>query len=423
MRGQLSGKPQLLRLHNRTLILSALRRGPLSRADLARQLGLALPTVSRLVDELRNEGLVEEEGRRQSTGGRRAVTLRLRAEAGYVLGAEVGRTGIRIVLTDLAGQVRTRAQRDKGRSHDEDIASLAELAEAALRETGVDRRQLLGIGIGVPGPLDGEGETVLEPPNLQGWSFVPVRRLLRERFGVPVRVENDANAAAYGEFVCMAPDARNLVYVMADAGVGAGLIVEGQLYRGRGGAGEIGHCPVQLGGPRCACGSRGCVEAIASTGAMVAAARRLRARGGPSSLGKDPAAVTFSDLLASEAAGDTVARAVLARGGRALGAGLATLANLLDPELVVLGGEASHSPAYRAAAEAELRRRRFGSGEVRVRVSELGGDAVALGAAVLALHELFESPFATGATGAPGAPTPAEGRHEGEDHRGIHFRR
>lgn len=416
MGGPVSGRPELLRLHNRTLILAALRRGPLSRADLARLLGLALPTVSRLMDQLVREGLVSEEGRRGSTGGRRAVLLRLRTEAGFVLGAEVGRQWLRLVLTDLGGQVLARFQRPKEDTPEADLAALAELAEAAMRQAGVDRRRLLGMGIGVPGPLDTGRELVLSPPNLRGWSLVPLRSRLEEHLGVPVRVENDANAAAYGEFLFHNPEIPNLVYVLADRGVGAGLILEGQLYRGRGGAGEIGHCPVHRHGPRCACGRVGCLEATAATGAMVAAARRQLARGRPSRLAAAGPELAFSDLLAAEADGDPLARAVLREGGRALGVGLATLVNLFDPELVVLGGEASRSPAYRAAAAAELERRRFGAGApVPVRPSGLGPDAVALGAAAVALRDLFASPFGAGAW----VPPAERGERETSMGRGV----
>ena len=398
-----SGRPELLRLHNRTLILSLLRQQSLSRAELSRQAGLALPTVSRLVDQLIQDGLVEE-GPKQATGGRHAVRLRLRAEAGFVLGAELGRDRIAVVLNDLQGNVRAQAERPRGETADHDVSRLAAMADGLLREAGVEPGRLRGIGVGVPGPLDVTAGTVIQPPNFRGWSYVPLRDLLAERFHVPVWVENDANAGALAESVLSYPQCRNLVFVLADAGVGAGLILDRQLYRGEGGAGELGHCPVQLGGPPCPCGRRGCVEAIASTDAMVAWFQAHRTRR-PAA----PPVDDFAALLAAEAAGDPLARQALARGGRALGAGLAILANLISPEVVVLGGRSIQSPAFLAAARRELARRRFGAGEVRVTTTQLGRSSVARGAALLALQGLFQSPFMTGAEPpfSPGAVTAA----------------
>ncbi|PZN08995.1 MAG: ROK family transcriptional regulator [Bacillota bacterium] len=394
-----SGRPQLLRLHNRTLILSLLRERPMSRSELARQAGLALPTVSRLVDQLIHDGLVVE-GKKQATGGRHATELRLRAEAGFVLGAELGRDQIRVVLSDLQGQLRAQSERPRGETAEEDVAHLAAMAGALLDEAGIDARRLMGIGVGVPGPLDPAAGTVIQPPNFRGWSYVPLRQLLQRRFRVPVWIENDANAGALAEFVLGHSHVRNMVYVLADAGVGAGLVLQRQLYRGAGGAGELGHCPVQRSGPRCPCGRRGCVEAIASTDAMVARYRGLVGRSGDDTA----PAQDFAALLAAEAAGDPRARAVLDRGGRALGAGLALLANLLHPEVIVLGGRSVQSPSFLAAAQRELRRRRFGTGEVMVTTTRLGRANVARGAALLALQGLFQSPFT--ASFAPGADEP-----------------
>ncbi|QBS38223.1 ROK family transcriptional regulator [Thermaerobacter sp. FW80] len=389
-----SGRPQLLRLHNRTLILSLLRQQPLSRAELSRRAGLALPTVSRLVDQLIRDGLVEE-GQKQATGGRHATRLHLRAEAGFVLGAELGRDQISVVLSDLQGGVRAQAGQPRGETAEHDVARLATMAGGLLKEAGVDPRRLVGIGVGVPGPLDASAGTVIQPPNFRGWSYVPLRDLLRERFRVPVWIENDANAGALAEHVLGYPQSRNLAFVLADAGVGAGLVLEGQLYRGAGGAGELGHCPVQLGGPPCPCGRRGCVEAIASTDAMLERFAALRHQ--PAG----PAPAGFDDLLAAEAAGDPLARQVLARGGRALGAGLAILANLVSPEVVVLGGRSIRSPSFLQAARRELGRRRFGTGEVKLATTQLGRTSVARGAALLALQGLFQSPFTMGAEALP----------------------
>ncbi|MFC7620934.1 ROK family transcriptional regulator [Microlunatus sp. GCM10028923] len=378
------GRPALLRRHNQALILDALRRaGDVTRPELARRTGLAWPTVSRLVDDLIGRGLVEDTGHTEPGRGRPATTVRLRPTGAYAVGGELDRQGIRLVVTDLHGTVRGAAELDRGDEPAAELRAMAGRVEALLADIGVPAERVLGIGLGVPGQLDPERGLLVGPAHLPGWSQVPIVALLSDLLPYPVTVDNDANLAAVGEFLLGGHRARNLVSVYAGSGIGAGLVLDGRLYRGRAnGVGELGHCTIDPAGPACFCGRSGCVEVFASTGAMAVSA------GLPG----------FAELLAEEAAGVPAARSALRFGGEHLGLGLAHLINLLDPDLVVLAGEAAASTTFEVAVFEAMRRHTFlaGSREIEARRSALGRDAVAQGAAATVLTELFESPLGQG---------------------------
>lgn len=379
-----SGRPGLLRRHNQALILDALRRvGTLTRPALAREVGLAWPTISRLVDDLIDRGLVEDTGQSEPGRGRPATSLRLRPTGAYTIGGELDRHGIRLVVTDLCGTVHGSAVLARSDGPDADLRATADRIERLLADLGVPADRVLGLGLGVPGQLDPERGLLVGPPHLPGWSQVPITERLAGLLPYPVTVDNDANLAAYGEYLLGGHRGQNLVSVYAGSGIGAGLVLGGRLYRGRAnGVGELGHWVIDPTGPECFCGRAGCVEVFASTDAMAVAAGRPG----------------FAELLRAEADGEPAARSVLRHGGERLGFGLGNVVNLLDPDLVVLGGEAAASPAFRSAAFAAMRSNTFlaGAREIDALVSRLGRDAVAIGAAATVLTGVFESPLNQG---------------------------
>ncbi|HXG41699.1 MAG TPA: ROK family protein [Dehalococcoidia bacterium] len=214
---------------------------------------------------------------------------------------------------------------------------------AALAGAGLTPRDLNGVGIASPGPLDLAQGVVVNPPNLPGWGEFPLRRLMEERLGLPVTLENDATAAAIGEHAFGAgKGVRDMVFVTVGTGIGGGIICGGRPYRGKGGAaGELGHMVVLADGPPCGCGNRGCVEALASGTAIARRAQELLAAGkapGLARLLSAGEAPTAEAVHRAALAGDEDCRELLAEAGRYLGIGLASYANVLDPELLVLGG-------------------------------------------------------------------------------------
>ncbi|MEJ5252759.1 MAG: ROK family protein [Chthonomonadetes bacterium] len=263
------------------------------------------------------------------------------ADAPYIAGVDIGGTKVACVLADEEGNILARRwQLTRAQEGWQTVVSqLFEMTEQVLE--GVPRQQVRGIGISCGGPLDSQQGIVYSPPNLPGWDAVPIKRIFEERFGLPVRLENDANATALAEHCFGAGrGTRNMVFMTWGTGIGGGLILDGRLYRGTNDlAGEIGHTTVLLDGPLCGCGKRGCLEALASGPAIARRARELAEASPESGVWQrtSPDAVTAQHVVESAMEGDTFARFVLAEAATYMGIGIANLAQILNPERVVLG--------------------------------------------------------------------------------------
>jgi len=367
-----SGKPSLLRSMNRSHVLEAMRAHPrCSRADLAKRTGLAKPTVGSIVDDLLAEGTVREIGfgSANAAGGRRPMLIELDPDAAAFVGIHFGVHTTRVVVADATGTVRASVgEAAVLGSPERSVRSAGRLVGRILRRSGIAAERLISAGAAVPGPVQVADGVCSIAPNL-GWVDVPIQHLLADRLGVPVRVRNIAHAAALAEVSSgAARGVTNLVWLYVGSGVGAGVVVDGRIFEGAGGqTGEIGHCPMIRGGPRCSCGRHGCLEAMGS-GAAIA-----RRSGAPDA----------EQALHRADAGDPVAARAFRDAGRWLGRGAATLVNVLDPELVVVGGGVSKAgerllePLRSALAASALR-------PVPVVASALGDDAEVLGALLLA---------------------------------------
>ncbi|WP_326765750.1 ROK family transcriptional regulator [Streptomyces sp. NBC_01591] len=354
-----------LRSHNAALVLDLLRvageRG-ISRLELAERTGLTPQAVSKITARLRAEGLAAEAGHRASTGGKPRTVLRLVPDAGYAVGLHLDRDELSVVLVDLSGAVAASrtAPLDLGAPADEVLAAATDAvadAVAAVRGGGAGRedRQVLGVGVAVPGPLDHPGGVLHRVTGFPQWDGYPLRDALAVRTGLPVVVDKDTNAAALG-LALRAAGGGDFAYLHLGTGLGAGLVLGGVLHRGaRSAAGEFGHQTVQLDGPVCGCGGRGCIEAL---------------------------------CLAAVARGD------VAEAARVLGTGAANLVGLLDIDRVVLGGRtvAADPDAYVRGVGAVIdERARRGGIDAPVPVAAAGGGdrPVAEGAAQLVLAPLF----------------------------------
>lgn len=305
------------------------------------------------------------------------------------IGVDVGGTKIAVLRVAAEGGVVARATR-RTPAEDED-ATLAALDEA-VEEVRVDA--VVAIGVGAAGLVDVARGTLLSSPNLS-WRDVPLRERLRSSFGLPVTVDNDATAGAWGEYRLGASrSVPHSLFVGVGTGIGGGIVQDGRLVRGASGfAGEIGHVIVEPDGPPCGCGNRGCWEQVASGHAIARAGRAAIAARPDSAIaalaGGDPGAVTGAMVTEAALAGDETAVAILQEVGRRLGEGVAGLVNVLDPSIVVMGGGAAMAgelllgplrAAYRATVEGVDVRP-----EVPIVPASLGNDAGAVGAALLAL--------------------------------------
>lgn len=401
-RSLVTGNSDLIRQLNRSLVLDLIRRqGPISRADVKRITGLNFTTVTNAVNDLVEEGLVQEVGLGTSSGGRKPVLLTLNPTARYVVGCELQSTELVIGLFDLIGNLMARVEEPKAPDTTPE-AVVERIVDGIRRVTataGVNMEQVEGLGVAAPGPLNSEKGILLTPPNMVGWRNVPLKEMLEQATGLPVVVEKDGNAAALGEvWFGAGQNVRDLILIIIDQGIGAGIIGSGHLYRGsRSGAGEIGHTTIDVDGPRCSCGNYGCLEAIASGFALGRKAGEAIRRGVTSQLaanGDEAEAIGVAELLAAAEKGDKLARDLLDECGRTLGIAVANTVNMYNPELIVLAGRLAQSPLVVARAQELGRARAFSvlSKDVRIVTSALGSKFLVAGAAALILARLFRGP-------------------------------
>lgn len=321
-------------------------------------------------------------------------------EAGKVaaIGADLGGTNIRLALVDPEGGVSEpyRYPTPPGGEAAAIVETLAQGIRVLQHQARAHGIRLAGCGLGVAGLVDGQAGLVYTAPNVAGFQNLPLKKLLEEKVDVPVTLENDANAAAFAEYWLGAGrGVSSLICLTLGTGIGSGIILEGKLLRGASGAaGEAGHMAVEAEGERCGCGARGCFEAYVSATAILRDARAALARGEGTSLrelfGTRPEALSTKDVCDAARAGDPVARGILERAGRYLGVGLASLVNLLNPDLITLaGGLAAAGDLLLQPALAELERRAFAVllCRTRVELSALADTAGMLGAAGLVLAD------------------------------------
>ncbi|MEV6008639.1 ROK family transcriptional regulator [Streptomyces sp. NPDC051976] len=342
MPAQPSGRPPATltgseaRAANHRAVLDLLRRGDaMTRAQLSRETGLSRSTISRLVAGLADRGLVSEDQVHHGAGaGRPATLLRLNRRVGVAVGVDAGVEHVGVLVGDLSRRVRVERWHhlpsDMGGGARQ--AVLLRAVRDAVAEAGINPGELVGAGVSVAAPVSSTSGEVTDPKVLPWWEEARVAEALTSHFGIPVVQDNDANLGALAELTWGArAGTRNMVYLKAASRIGAGIVIDGSVYRGPSGyAGEIGHSVVEPGGRLCWCGERGCLELYAGGAAILA---DLAARHRP--------LAGIADLAAAARAGDAQVAAVLGRAGRALGRALRTTAVLLSPREIVVGGELS----------------------------------------------------------------------------------
>ncbi|GIG88417.1 ROK family transcriptional regulator [Plantactinospora endophytica] len=344
-----------------------------SRADLVEALRVAPSTVTGVVRRLLEEGAISEEGVGRSTGGRRPRILRLREPEGVFAVAELGARHARVGLCTPDG--RLLAAEEVGIDIAAGPAEVFEVVGTAftrIRTATAPGQALLGIGAAMPGPVEFPRGRLIGPARMPGWSGVDAQAELGARFDVPVVVDNDAKAAAIGEYVTRGRDGGDMIYVKAGTGIGGCLVSGGQIYRGgRGLSGDVTHVRVADSGERqCSCGSRGCLETVASGAALAA---QLTEQGQP--------IATTRDVIGAVVDAEPAAVTLVRRAGGLLGVALSGLVNFLNPDAVVIGGALSSLDVYVAAARGMLYERCLPSmtQSLSIEASAAGPDAALVG--------------------------------------------
>lgn len=397
-----------LRKSNRARALWELYlNGPLTRQEVGAAAGVSPATVSNVIGDLLDQGVVIEVGLEDSNGGRPRGLLEVNPEYGYVIGVDVGETAFLVELFDLGMQVRAShvSTTELARLEPSDaVEHVMEGIDAVLAESAVPASSVLGVGVGVPGLVEHGDDGVVYGQSV-GWEGVPFGRMLRRRLDRPLLIDNGAKTLGQAEkWFGAARDADHAVILLLGIGVGTSIISNGQLYRGAtSSAGEWGHTKVMVGGRQCRCGASGCLEAYVGAGAVVARYDELKRRKikvNPAELEERIAEITHAP------ASDRSAARVLEETAGYLGAGIADLVNLFNPERVVIGGWLGQQltpillPRVREIVAAQALR--LPVRHVELCGADLGADAVALGAATLPIAEVLSS----GAILAP----PAAGR-------------
>ncbi|APU13837.1 MULTISPECIES: ROK family transcriptional regulator [Actinoalloteichus] len=389
----------LVGTYNRGVVLEGIRSsGAISRVELTALTGLTAPTVSNIVRRLIDDGLVVEAGQGRSTGGKRRTLLTLNPTACYAVGVRIDLQGTTYVVIDLAGRVVARARHgESSTAPREIIRNIAGQAVGLLGSCGIDKARVVGVGVAAPGPIDHERGMILDPPNMTHWHDVALRDELAEALGLPVMIDNDATAAAVGEhWLGCAGTARNFASIYMETGIGAGVFIDGQVYRGAtSNVGELGHISLNVNGDWCFCGNRGCVELYSAPPAVVAAALAARTTGSWPDLSGAAHDVhaDFGRIRTAAAAGEPPAVRLIEQSARHLAAGVLTMVNLLDLDLIVLCGPAfaGIGHLYTAAIEDVLTTRAFArrGRPLTAVMSPIGEDVSAVGSAALVLHSEF----------------------------------
>lgn len=380
---------------NKHIVLDMIRFTPggISRIELAKKLGLTRAAVTSIINDLSTVGMVRDAAFAHN-GGRRAVMLELVPSQGYVVGVDMGATHIMAMVADYSSKVLREKEItiDIAKGPEVCIKQIDRIVRQVILEAGLQMKDVDSVGLGVPGPVVAERGVVSAPPIMPGWDNYPIRSTLEGLWGCYVHLNNDAELGVLGEWAYgVGRGHENLAYIKVGTGVGAGLMFKSNIYQGTtGSAGEIGHITINENGPRCSCGNYGCLEAFAGGQAVVKKAYEELGKGRKSQLVGfgDFYQITIQDIISAARQGDLLSQQIIAQAGGYLGTAIASLVNLFNPSMVVIGGALSMSgdlllnPIRSAVSKRSLP---VASNTVKVSASLLGKRASAMGAVVQAL--------------------------------------
>jgi glucokinase-like ROK family protein len=378
------------------------RGGAVSRAQLTGVLGVSRSKISSEVGQLVGSGLLVENGFGNSEGGRRSSLLHVPREAGLVASVDLGATSIDVALTAFGGELlsHTSEPADIREGPGEILGQARAMLDGLLVDEGAGARDVLAIGVGVPGPVEHASGLPTSPPIMPGWDLYPVKDAFAEDYHAPVFVDNDVNIMALGEhWGGVGRGVENMLFVKVGTGIGCGIIVGGGIYRGsQGSAGDIGHVQADPNGPVCSCGNVGCLEAMAAAPAIVREAKKLAEHEPEGALAglRDAGELDLRGVLKAAEYGDSGAVGIVRRSGRLIGETLATLVSVLNPSLIVIGGGVAYAASHTLLAEVRgavyRRSLPLATRNLPVVLSKLEDTAGVIGASVLAAEGVLEVP-------------------------------
>lgn len=377
----LTWNQQVVKKNNKSLVLNmVMEHDPISRADIAQITGLNKATVSSLINELLEEELVYESGAGESSGGRRPVILYFNKAAGFSIGIDIGVNYVLSVLTNLKGEiVIEKTEQIVDSAYSVVMEQVKKMIRSIMNEMPYSKYGIVGLAIGVPGIVDKEGN-ILRAPNL-GWKNIHLKEEIEAEFNIPVCVENEANAGAYGEKQFGAgQNSENLLYVSAGIGIGVGIILDGELYKGESGfSGELGHMIININGKPCRCGSKGCWEVYASENALLSMTNEDHA--------------TLESLIQLAEKNDQNTIKLFEELGQYLGYGINNIINSFNPGQVIIGNRLAKAQKWIEPAilnTVESSTLSYNQGDFELLFSKLSTHATALGVAAFAIENFIK---------------------------------
>lgn len=366
----------------------------ISRSDIAEELGLTRAGVTIIVNDLLESGIILETNSRSTPSGRPPVALELNPEYGLVAAIDMGATHLSVAVADFSARIIQETEHpfriDNG--PEKCLREVSQTLEVIVEKCGIKIKDLAAVGVSVPGPVVTDAGMVMAPPIMPGWDRFPIRDTLEKLWKVSVTINNDADLGALGEWAYGAGRGeRNLAFIKVGSGIGAGLIIDHQIYVGStGSAGEIGHLTIDKNGPLCTCGNYGCLEAFASGSAIEIQAQKLVESGKRTLLTKaGENRISVSDVADAARRGDLAAQEIIKRSGTFIGIAIANLINMINPSIVIIGGGVAQvGDLLTGPIRQEVRERSLRASEhaVRITTAMLGRRSSLIGALVQAIN-------------------------------------
>lgn len=375
----------------------------ISRHALAGRIDASKSKTNAVAAGLLELGLLEETGLQASSGGRRPETLQLAQALGVVIGVDLGATSLEVAVMkpDLTVLARHAEDADVRSGPGVVLARVRDVIRELLARCGVGASRVIGIGMGVPGPVDFASAQLVNPPLMPEWDSFSIRDYLGEAFTAPVFVDNDVNLMALGELWRLQRSLQNFMVIKVGTGIGCGIVCHGEVYRGaNGSAGDVGHICVDQAGPRCHCGNFGCVEAMAAAPAITRVATEAAQAGESQALAdclKQNGRLTAVDVGQASRSGDAAANAIIQKAGSLIGQMLASVVNFFNPSHVFIGGGVTQiGPLFLASVRQSVYHRSLAlsTRHLEIQYTPLGGQAGLVGAGALAMQETLKLPGA-----------------------------
>lgn len=391
----------LLETMNKRNIINIIRTcGPINKAEISKLTDLSIPTVMKICDSLIEKKIIKITGKRQSNGGKRPEMLMLAHENFHIIGVDIGRTTIKVIVIDMCGKIINRVMEETGddTTPSKIIKRIIILIKSILNSKCVNKNKIIGIGIGMPGLLDTTKGIVLFSPDF-GWENVNLIKNIKSSFNMPIYFENSNRTQAMGEKLFGAAlDANYFISVNLGYGIGSAIIENGELYVGSSStSGEFGHITLEKDGDLCSCGNRGCLEVLASGNAIAKLAKKKIKQGEKSIITKMISGniheIDAKVIYDAAKKGDELAKSIVSKSIEYIGIGIANYINMLDPELIILAGGITNAGDILLDEITKIinsRKMKFAGRDVKIKISALGADGTAIGAASLILKAFIE---------------------------------